>query len=326
VSDSPLAEVVRDRRINQILEAIRAAVRLHQPISIEPKDVDYIRRSFYKGIMLGERKLYELVEMLLSQLAPKSTIDIALIVWGRCTEKSHSDVIKDRVALVGKGDEIYRISDYSMSRLHAPTCPICRTKTRTIASFLQYSPSPEPPSGVVMLIGRIKSTSNICYKIADMVFDIDFMFQRDKIYNEYSQIVTDIYGIKSILRTAEHIPSFLAILKGLPGVELIEEKDYTGVHRKKSGFEAYKVVVKIDKQLFEIQMQSLEMYDTENHSWSASHRTYKEHQLADRKKLGKEYVQLYQALTLLFAEPDQNYCDISYIELGFSKKGMDDEF
>ncbi len=326
MKDSPLSEVVRDRRINRILEAIRMAIRFHQPITIEPKDVDYIRRNFHHGIVMGEQRLHKLAQALLCAVAKSSKAKCSLIVLGRCPNESQSDVLMEAFDLGFKTDELYSSSDSYLAKAHAPTCPRCRIKANTIASYVQYVPDPFPEFGLLELRARIKTTSNTAYKIADMVFDIDGMFQRDKIYNEFSQIVTDIYGVKVLVKEDYQIQYVLKMLKKIPEVVFVEEKDYTGIKKKKSGYEAYKVVIKKDQQLFEVQIQSKAMADFEKISWTANHQTYKERQMAERKKLGKEYLDVYDALARLLSAPDENYCELAYVELGYNRKGLDDEF
>jgi hypothetical protein len=68
------------------------------------------------------------------------------------------------------------------------------------------------------------------------------------------------------------------------------------------------------------------MFHVEQNNREANHATYKERQMVQRKKLGKEYVGLFKALSQLFTTPEENYCSIEYIEIGQASKGLDDEF
>jgi hypothetical protein len=326
VKDSPLYEAVRDQRFNEILGLIRRAVHLGQPITIDPKEVDYIRRTFHKGLLLGERRLHELAQRLLQVFGTDGKTKTAFVVWGRCSKPTHAELLKETVVISRPETELYQQPDSKFSDEHAPVCPRCGLKTAGILSFVQYKPEPTPESGLVLLSTRIKTTSNLCYKVADMVFDIDRMFQHDKIHGQFSQIVTDVYGVKLIFRNENQIVDALKKIHQSSEFSTLDEKDYLGLRKKKSGFEVYKLITKWKEQLFEIQVQSRAMYEREETNLPASHRTYKEKQMADRRKLGKEYLELYRVLTQLLAPPEQNFCEINYIELGFTKKGMDDEF
>jgi len=54
----------------------------------------------------------------------------------------------------------------------------------------------ENPFGIHLISTRIKTPSNLAYKVADILFDIDKMFRRDKVSNQYSQVIKDVYGVK----------------------------------------------------------------------------------------------------------------------------------
>jgi len=251
---------------------------------------------------------------------------VTFIVWGRCPQAEHDEIVRSEVDFLPRLDELKTSTDSERAFQYRPRCRKCGSFTTVSASFLRYTPKPSSDNVVVFLQTRIKSTSNLSYKVADLAFDIDYMFRRDKIHNEFSQVITDMYGIKIVLTRDDLIKPTAERITTLPGTTVVEINDYTGARRKKSGFEAYKLVTKRDQHLFEIQLQSKKMYDNENNSLSASHHTYRERQMAERRQLGKEYIDVYKALTKILTQPKDNFCDITYIELGYGGKGSDDEF
>ncbi|MCC7460431.1 MAG: hypothetical protein IT286_03925 [Proteobacteria bacterium] len=151
------------------------------------------------------------------------------------------------------------------------------------------------------MLSRIKTTSNVCYKIADMVFDIDHMFQRDKIVNSYMQALTDMYGLKMAFASNTDIYKAVDFFKNDPDFKVLDEKDYLGEKRKKSGYEAYKIVIQRNQQIFEIQFQTSKMLETEKSSLTANHRTYKEKQMTERHLLGDTYQNFYDVLIQIFS-------------------------
>ncbi|MFH1263494.1 MAG: hypothetical protein V1495_08670 [Pseudomonadota bacterium] len=326
MKESPLSEVVRDRRFNEILASIRRSVQQGESITISPREVDYIRRTFHRGIRMGERRLHRLARALLSRFAPRAELKTHYVGWGKCSHPEHVEILKNQVPITDPKKELYDRADTDLAIEHLPVCPRCGFKSTNILSFVQYKPEPVPKSGLALLSTRIKTTSNLCYKVTDMVFDIDRMFRHDKFHGQFSQIVADVYGVKAVFRTETQMWDALTEIRKVRSLSVLEEKDYVGERKKNSGFEVYKVLAKNQGQLFEIQFQSKRMFEHEESSLPASHRTYKERQMADRRKLGKEYLEVFRALTQLFARPDQNYCDIGYIELGYTGKGLDDEF
>src|SRR5580765_8458204 len=166
MTDSPLSEVVRDQRINTILEAIRLSVRNRQPIVIEPKDTDYIRRSFVKGISLGEKKVYEVVDQLFNFFEPKRKRTITLITLGRCHAHPTAEPLFLETILPEGREKLLEMSDTSLTSQYPPICPECKGRCATIASFVRQAV--ENPSNILYAQSRIKTTSNICYKIADL--------------------------------------------------------------------------------------------------------------------------------------------------------------
>ncbi len=324
--ESPLSEVVRDQRINTILENISRAVREGVRIEISPKDVRLVQRSFAKALVLGERRLYDLAEILTHHFAPNQVIRTTLIVLGRCPDPDHSTEVIDHPVPLTQ-EELRQTTDSILATQHTPICPRCGKLAEMIASYVRHEPAEMTDQGILLfLLTRIKMTYNIAYKVTDMVFGIDHLFRRDKIYSQYGQVMTDVYGIKLIVRNEPDIQSSLKFLWELPSTEILEEKDYTGHRQKKSGFEAYKVVLRREKQVFEIQIQSERMYSKELKSQMASHQTYKERLRNDRKKLGKEYQLVYEALNRLLAFPGKDASEIEPIALGSSGKGLDDDF
>jgi ppGpp synthetase/RelA/SpoT-type nucleotidyltranferase len=169
--------------------------------------------------------------------------------------------------------------------------------------------------GIRLISTRIKAPSNIAYKVADILFDIDKMFRRDKILNRYSQIVKDLYGMKIVTEDPKSLGKVIRWLKELPPHELLEAKDYLGPRKKKSGFEAYKIAIQRGHQVFEVQLQTDAMLARENIGFRENHLTYKERQMRLRAKLGKRYEEVYKALEILLCS-DGTYCQ----ELAFGNR------
>jgi len=219
-------------------------------------------------------------------------------VWGRCIHREHRGIQKFQTRLPGSFRDHYEEGDSKRSYLHAPLC-WCGERTLSIASFVKGIVQNENPLGIQLISTRVKTPSNLAYKVADILFDIDKMFRRDKIFNRYSQIVKDVYGIKIITRDFQSLRYGIRWFQGLPDQELCEVKNYLGPKRKKSGFEAYKLVIQRNDQIFEVQLQTQAMFEGENKGFRENHLTYKERQMRMRARLGKRYEELQQALEKL---------------------------
>lgn len=321
-----LETVIKDLRTNEIIENIRQAAYARMPLAIKSEDVRYIRKTFIQAIHAGEQILHGCARSILNALAKDEAIESRLMVFGRCYSPGHSGLERSETAFSFADDfEFLKRSDSYLAKKFAPVCSICGLKTESIASFVHYRVLPPAQhSKIIFVRTRIKSTSHIAYKLADIVFDIDNLFKRDKIQNQFTNSITDVYGMKVIVQKDTDIQEISNKVSALKGFLRFDTKDYTGQSRKKSGYEALKSVFKYEGLMIEVQFQSKRMFDTERQSYTASHQTYKELQMEQRKRLGKEYTVLYEALYKLFTKPDSTQNDL--IELGLSGKGTDDEF
>ena len=105
-----------------------------------------------------------------------------------------------------------------------------------------------------------------------------------------SKVITgDFQSVKNGVQWFERLSSH----------QLLEVKDYLGPKRKKSGFEAYKLVLQQNDQMFEVQLQTQTVLERENMGFRENHLTYKERQMRLRARLGKRYEELQKALEML---------------------------
>ena len=310
---SPLEKVVQDQKLTQILEAMRNSIHRNEEFQIEKEDVCHVREVFCDAIEAGEKGLYTFTQNLADGMLG-CKVSLFSEVWGRCIHKEHGGIQKSQTRLSGSFRDLMGGGDSHRSSLHAPLC-WCGEKTLSIASFVKGVVEKENPLGIHLISTRIKSPSNLAYKVADILFDIDRMFHRDKVLNQYSQVVKDVYGIKVITRDLATLQKTIQWFQALPLHELLETKDYLGLRRKKSGFEAYKIAIQRNHQVFEIQLQTETMLERETIGFRENHLTYKERQMRLRAKLGMPYEEVYKALEILLCS-DGTYCQ----ELAFGNR------
>jgi len=295
---SPLEKVVQDPKLTQILEAMRNSIHRNEGFQIEKEDVCHVREVFCAAIEAGERGLYNFTQDLADEMLGCG-VSLFSEVWGRCIHKEHGGIQKSQTRLRESFGDLNGEGDSYRSFLHAPIC-WCGEKTLSIASFVKGVVEGENPFGIHLISTRIKTPSNLAYKVADILFDIDKMFRRDKILNRYSQIVKDVYGIKVITKDLTALQKTIQWFYGRDRHELLEVKDYLGPRRKRSGFEAYKIAIQQNHQVFEVQLQTEAMFQRENLGFRENHLTYKERQMRLRGKLGKRYEDVYRTLEILF--------------------------
>ncbi len=310
---SPLEKVVQDPELTRILEAMRNSIHRNEEFQIEREDVCHVREVFCAAIEAGERGLYNFTQDLADGMLG-GRVSLYSEVWGRCTRKDHGGIQKSQTRLLGTFRDLNEEGDSDRSFLHAPVC-WCGEKTLSVASFVKGVVERENPLGIRLISTRIKTPSNLAYKVADILFDIDKMFGRDKIFNRYSQIVKDVYGMKIITRDLKSLRRVIRWFQGFPPHEFLEAKDYLGPRKKKSGFEAYKIAIQRNHQVFEVQLQTETMLEQENLGFRENHLTYKERQMRLRAQLGKRYEEVYKALEILLCS-DGTYCQ----ELAFGNR------
>jgi ppGpp synthetase/RelA/SpoT-type nucleotidyltranferase len=307
---SPLEKVVQDPKLTQILEAMRNSIHRNEEFQIEKEDVCHVREVFCAAIEAGERGLYTFTQDLTDGMLG-CKVSLFSEVWGRCARREHGGIQKSQTRLSGSFRDLNEEGDSHRSFLHAPLC-WCGEKTLSIASFVKGVVERENPFGIHLISTRIKTPSNLAYKVADILFDIDKMFRRDKVLNQYSQVVKDVYGIKVITKDLSSLKKKIQRFQALPRHGLLETKDYLEPRRKKSGFEAYKIVIQRNHQIFEVQLQTEAMLERETIGFRENHLTYKERQMRLRVKLGKRYGEVYKALEILLCSDGTDCQELAF--------------
>jgi len=307
---SPLEKVVQDPKLTQILEAMRKSIHRNEEFQIKKEDVCHVREVFCDAIEVGEKGLYTFTQDLADGMLG-CKVFLFSEVWGRCIHKEHGGIQKSQTRLQGSFRDLNEEGDSHRSFLHAPVC-WCGEKTLSVASFVKGVVEKEDPFGIRLISTRIKTPSNLAYKVADILFDIDKMFRRDKVLNQYSQVIKDVYGIKVITKDLTALQKTIQRFQALFLNELLETKDYLGPRKKKSGFEAYKIAIQRNHQVFEVQLQTEAMLERENIGFRENHLTYKERQMRLRAQLGKRYEEVYKALVILFCSEGTDCQELAF--------------
>lgn len=174
------------------------------------------------------------------------------------------------------------------------------------ANFVEYLPPARPPTGVNRITSRVKAEEELWNKVADELFDLDQLVQRDKHLRQYSKYIKDIFGLKIVCENEDACIAVHESLRALrvrdcdwsvldgalrrrgvsftfngdtPLLEFVETKDYLNCEsaaRKRTGWKALKSVVRWETQLLEIQVQPFANYYLElDHMAGPSHQSFK---------------------------------------------------
>jgi hypothetical protein len=310
---SPLYMVMHDPVLHQFISylAERKAEQeknpgLHVRIELSRAFMNRVRDSFKQNIIDGERHLH-----VMSHALGTSLFDGGY--------ELHSNVIgvlpggEKRPFLIR--ERITRETLFSHTDLDLGNQMLAKFRYRAAgewaplelsANFVEYIPIGRSTSGVNRITSRVKAEEELWNKVADEMFGLDQIVERDKHLRQYSKYIKDIFGLKIVceddeacLRVHRRLERLRAgecdmTIPGGPGfggagelpadpdaavLEFVETKDYLTCEpsqMKKTGWKALKSVVRWQNQLLEIQVQPLANYYLElDHMSGPSHRSFK---------------------------------------------------
>lgn len=311
---SPLALLIRDERTNRLIELLAAqvqALRASASLGTEPpvlalqrSEINYCRDQWEAGVLEGEHRLYDLATLMAWRITGTRRVElVARVLVGPKEEEesvqSPRIVIEERITR----EELKRVTDYSMAQRIArhyryrPRYEDPFGKLYARASFLEMRPLDMADDAVATrVMTRVKANEQIWNKVCDALFDIDSFVQRDKILNQRSKYIKDVFGVKVLTPRRSDSYRVDASLRAMrfgkneieglgldwePSVDhldLIEHKDYLALpldQKKRTGWEAIKNVYRWGNQVFEVQIQTeanyfLEVLDLTD----TSHRTF----------------------------------------------------
>ncbi len=335
---SPLALMVRDERTQRVLnalsgqlEAMRRATRdgTSTPVlTLQGDDIDHVRHQWELEILRGEHRLYALGILLARELLGARRLQlVARIVASPAKETGAARLVIEETLT---REELERYTDHSLAIRIARRYRYRRGHRNPFgkliirASFLEIRPL-EAGTGALAsrVMTRVKADEQVWNKVCDAFFDIDALVRRDKLLNQSSKYIKDVFGIKVL--TADRDASY-RVHKRLEGLEfkesdleelgcaeaprsmqLIETKDYIALppeQKKRTGWEALKNVYRWHGHVFEMQIQTEANYYLEASDLSdTSHRTFEMQRMALRRALDAQvphYREFREVLKVLF--------------------------
>lgn len=310
---SPLYMVMHDPVLHQFISYLAGKKAeqernpgLHVRFELSRSFMNRVRDSFRHHILEGERHLHVLCHVLAAKLLDgdfelhSNAIGVLpggenrpFLIRERITReilRSHTDI--------DLGNQMLSNFRYMSGGAWTPL--------ELSANFVEYLPAGRPSSGVNRITSRVKAEEELWNKVADEIFDLDNLLERDKHLRQYSKYIKDIFGLKIVCEDEATCLLVHAMLERLriedcdlsaaeglageaadpapqePGARLlafVETKDYLTCDpsaMKKTGWKALKSVVRWHGQLLEIQVQPLANYYLElDHMSGPSHRSFK---------------------------------------------------
>ncbi|MEZ4268108.1 MAG: hypothetical protein R3F39_17215 [Myxococcota bacterium] len=317
---TPLALMVRDARAQRVLaalsgqlEALRRATRdgtMTPVLTLRRDDIDHVRQQWETEILRGEHRLYALGILLARELLGTRRLQlVARIVASPAKETGAARLVIEETLT---REELERYTDHSLAIRIARRYRYRRGHRNPFgklvirASFLEIRPLEAGPGALgIRVMTRVKVDEQVWNKVCDAFFDIDAIVARDKLLNQSSKYIKDVFGIKVL--TADRDASY-RVQRRLEGLEfkesdleelgcsdaprsmqLIESKDYMALppeQKKQTGWEALKNVYRWYGHVFEMQIQTEANYYLEASDLSdTSHRTFEMQRTALREAL-----------------------------------------
>ncbi len=338
---------MRDERTNRLLaslsshlDALREATRQGRPppvLELARSEIENCRNTWEAGVLSGEHHLYDFATLVAQRLVGTTQIQlVARVVMGQKEEDegpgSQRIVIEETITR----ENLKRVTDYTLAQRIARRYRYRASHDQPFgvlyprASFLELWPlDTAEDSPATRVLTRVKTNDQIWNKVCDALFAVDTLLQRNKILNNDSKYIKDVFGVKVLtprkvdsyrvdaeLAAMTFAPSELEELgvtvePSLLKLELIEHKDYLALppaQKKQTGWEAIKNVYRWGNQLFEVQIQTEANYYLEAlHLTDTSHRTFEMKRRQMRRGLEKvvpHYADYRRLLKLLFRRED----------------------
>ncbi len=285
---SPLWMVTREPVLNQFVsyltgfvEGLRQDPHHKHELSLSLAELSDVRKAFGAMIIRGEARLHQLSSLLCHTLF--TNYKLSSVVVGEVEQSKERFILTQSLS----HDDLLHTSDIDLGNRQISKLRFLSKDSwmsaSLVANFVEYQPLEPNAFGVHKVISRIKAEEEIWNKVADEIFDLDGMVKRDKQISHLSYFVKDVFGLKMVVGSSQDVaklkewlaniswsPSDLDLVeregftRSTERLLILEEKDYLAeATQKQSGWSALKLVVSWMDKTFEIQIQSLRNYLSE---------------------------------------------------------------
>lgn len=304
--NSPLWMLTQEPELNgfvldlcQQLDEFRKSPHTTRCMEFSRSQVLVARAAFAAMILRGERKLHRLCDLLCQELF--SAHQMQSVVFGQIDATGERFVLMQPI----QREELDAISDLDLGtrqlrRIAFQTPNATSSAASLVANVVEYQPTEANPWQIHRLISRIKAEEEIWNKVADEIFDLDSLVQRDKQISHLSLFIKDVFGLKFVVERDGDIEVLQEKLQNIfwpqefesnmQRLDFIEIKNYMSDEaRKTSGWKALKSVVRWSDKTFEIQIQSLKrFYNEREYLTRESHEGFKARREALRNRIVDE--------------------------------------
>ena len=280
-SNSPLWLLTKNPSLNNLfvkLQEYKKELTEHSDqectLTFSKKEIDKARQNFSLMILMGEKRLHQLCELICDHFFDSYRIESQVI--GEISSVGERFTLSQSISR----KDLYSTMDIDIGNRQINKLRFWENekwnKAYLVSNILSYQPLHFTDLNIHRIISRIKAEEEIWNKVVDEIFELDKIIKHDKKLRHLSRYIKDVFGIKIIvdkpanardvqkeLRNLEfnneHLGKFrLSNSDKFRRLRLIEFKDHlTSGKEKGSGWKAYKSVFEWADKMFEIQIQTL---------------------------------------------------------------------
>jgi hypothetical protein len=284
------------------------------PLRFSRRHIADARRAFSDMIRRGEERLHQLCGLLAETVLGRHQM-LSVVIAEVAPLHERFTLTLDLTA-----EQLYQSTDLDLGNRQLERLRFiegaAQHRPTLVSNVIEYQALEPNRFNAYKVLSRVKAEEEIWNKVADEIFNLDGLVLRDKQLRHLSRFVKDVFGVKVVVGAHEdvyRVQKALALLElpseslarfGLPAeakkLEFIEVKDYLQrSHRKRTGWEAMKSVVRWTDKTFEIQIQPLgnflherELLTKESHAGFKSRREELREQIAEKLPLFGYYLRL----------------------------------
>ncbi|HTO94812.1 MAG TPA: hypothetical protein VMM80_10550, partial [Bacteroidota bacterium] len=202
---SPLYMVMHDPVLHQFISylaekktELESNPGLHVRFELSRAFMNRVRDSFKQQILDGERHLHALCQVLADSLLDGDYELHSNVIGVLPGGEKRPFLIRERITR----EILLSHTDIDLGNLMLSNFRYMAggawTPLELSANFVEYLPAGRPSSGVNRITSRVKAEEELWNKVADEIFDLDNLLERDKHLRQYSKYIKDIFGLKIV--------------------------------------------------------------------------------------------------------------------------------
>jgi hypothetical protein len=317
---SPLWMITREPALNELVRGLQRFREAYErqgdpgPLTFSRREIALARAAFGDMIRRGEERLHQLCGLLAHGLLGRYQMQ-SVVIGEVAARRERFTLMLDL-----SPEQLLATTDLDLGTRQLERLRFVEDgvehRAALVSNVVEYQAVEPNRYTIYKLLSRVKAEEEIWNKVADEIFNLDGLVLRDKQLRHLSRFVKDVFGIKIVVGTHDDVykvqkaiammeldkASLATLGLGPPSHKLsfVEVKDYLSrIHRKRSGWEAMKSVVRWADKTFEIQVQPLgnflherELLTKESHAGFKTRREQLREQVAEQMPLFGYYLKL----------------------------------